>query len=1304
MNANKNKRKNAETATLAGKKQKTRWTTGKGSEKQVIEQCTRDKFLFGRDFKRSGYEYAAMSWEEVHGLIMESVRTKKYQNIFEHRVNGDVYGGLQNFKPECVLFFDIDDEVEKEEYHDQAVYLKGFKEAVCDVLGVDGPMSVQNSCGVKGNKYKISYHISFPSIHFESIKDLKQWLQQKGTTGKNALSIGNFPIDPRVYQKGYWRLPYAIKKGQKRVMIPLDANMNPVEEMSLKEFKELSIHHVPEDSKLIEVNRKLVVVKRSRSATTSSTTSSATSSVTSPATSPAISSTVANDSCDLLDKARSILGVAGSFKHVGKSRDGSGEIYVATKQWKCPFREHSHNKSLYVHKDHVRCAQCGVARYDDEFLIQNEADVRQEVAKHWGGVVHVERVDGTAIVYNAGVYDTGGRKNSYYDQHSGRLQLQRDDADNNVDEEEAEAKVLAHWGVEAVTAKKKGNKIIYTHEEKLATYNSASGRLVYKSFGMFVEPVYHIWDDKWGQSVKENDVFVPPTVTFDGDRTYTCSGTRLPEIQFGAKWKFEGGVLVIPFDSTVAIQACMGKGKTYTTMRAVKQIVEQAVKAAAQGKKVLYLTYRRSLATQLFKDLCDAGIIKVLHYKDGFDGTGFEPSMVAECNVMVCQLESISKASKGNWDIVMTDEVQGLSAQFNSDTFQGKRCGAWDSWKIVKEIMTRTPTALFMDADLENWTNRAQEFIKTMRGSFVHVVHRDKPKQRKYIDCESIKALLGEMLEALKAGLKVAAVGNTKKFVDAAVHVGKDFKTEAFHGERPLTSDMNINELASRCDMMAISSGAIGSGVSIENKLMYPDGVDFRAFDVVFAYGVACDKASPIREFYQALGRPRDIDRGLYFYAIHDGYDHDYRFKNVWAKVLAGNKQRDQLFRERREAALKAAEESEIRAMQELERSHFLRRSPFVTDVPLDREEMVVRGLIPGDDFCKNLNLVQHEHLNSTRNFRTLFVKRAMEDGHRMYTLKTDKNSKMIEYTPPDRLAEIMAAVPEGYRQWEGWDVSKAVKLKSLCVKMFGLDQEKTQTESTTAFEKTLASDDLNVGGLAAEMLGSKNLKGRMGSKNLRVLFRKLKQLKTKYDQSKKHNALLASFFKDKLQLRDIKKYDSYRYRFFSDEQLQRVVRDSLRWKKVHGTINPLLHETHQKFNQVCGILFEDPVQIKKGRHKGKLAFYEPRGDVLGRLEAVNKLMPLIGSSGNGSDWLKKTDAVFKYFEEQGVKHCFNRIKITNKDDRTKKERAWVLDNTQGLEYAHMLKVDSIDYEKRTHNFDSLRQNDEETLAIHFNH
>lgn len=100
--------------------------------------------------------------------------------------------------------------------------------------------------------------------------------------------------------------------------------------------------------------------------------------------------------------------------------------------------------------------------------------------------------------------------------------------------------------------------------------------------------------------------------------------------------------------------------------------------------------------------------------------------------------------------------------------------------------------------------------------------------------------------------------------------------------------------------------------------------------------------------------------------------------------------------------------------------------------------------------------------------------------------------------------------------------------------------------------------------------------------------------------------------------------------------------------------------EVHQKFNQVRRILFEDPVLIKKGKHKGKLVFCEPRDGVLERLEKVKKLMPLLGSSGNGSDWHKKTNAVFKYFENKGVKHCFNRIRITNRDDRKRNERGWM--------------------------------------------
>jgi len=54
-----------------------------------------------------------------------------------------------------------------------------------------------------------------------------------------------------------------------------------------------------------------------------------------------------------------------------------------------------------------------------------------------------------------------------------------------------------------------------------------------------------------------------------------------------------------------------------------------------------------------------------------------------------------------------------------------------------------------------------------------------------------------------------------------------------------------LKGIASKVDLLAISSGSIGSGVSIEDDLMYPRNQDgslplwSRPFDVCFAFGMA---------------------------------------------------------------------------------------------------------------------------------------------------------------------------------------------------------------------------------------------------------------------------------------------------------------------------------------------------------------------------------------------------------------------------------------------------------------------------------
>jgi len=255
------------------------WKTGKGSEKKIFPLCIGDKFLFARN-KKIGWEYAALTWLEVYNAVMEGWNTQKYCNIFQHRNSGtargsamEVYGGVGNFLDNlpCVLYFDIDDIVANKEDHNRVEYLEGLKQAVSDVLGINEPMRVQNSCGEKNEKYKVSYHVLFPSVHFSSLFHLKEFLKGKGCEKKGNWQLPGTPyiFDPAVYYKGNWRLPYCVKLGQDRVMVPDD-----VVDMTFQAFKELSIHHIPSDSVLMEVklDQSKTTVKQSETKSSSMTT------------------------------------------------------------------------------------------------------------------------------------------------------------------------------------------------------------------------------------------------------------------------------------------------------------------------------------------------------------------------------------------------------------------------------------------------------------------------------------------------------------------------------------------------------------------------------------------------------------------------------------------------------------------------------------------------------------------------------------------------------------------------------------------------------------------------------------------------------------------------------------------------------------------------------------------------------------------------------------------------------------------------------------------------------------------------
>ena len=846
-----------------------------------------------------------------------------------------------------------------------------------------------------------------------------------------------------------------------------------------------------------------------------------------------------------------------------------------------------------------------------ELLIRNEHQVRKAVMEYW----KVDKIKKMTIKGTTLTYTAGSNKVSYYQQDSGRLH---------------------HWPTNDKTT---------------------------------IEPLSPKWDvDDWGKVLVREKNDAPIKVLIRGDKIL-CEGARLPEMQFTAnKTYFEDGILYIKIGSTAVIQACMGLGKTYNTIRAVDKIVKA-------GKRVVYVTYRQSLASQLFTDLCNIGIKNVLHYKKGmFLGDGkyqdFKQSMVSKCSVMVVQAESIAKAYSANWDVIMTDEVQGLSAQFESEaTF--KITKPFQAWNMLKDMYQRTPTAMFMDADFEEWTERGKEFVNTMRGPYTHIVHTAKPQKRQFIDCGKQEDLLKKIIAALEAGLKVFVVSNTRTFIKDKLipNIPSGYTATSFYGGKPLKESMNINSIASKVDLLAISSGSIGSGVSIEDALMYPRNQDgspplwSRPFDVCFAFGMAYKHTSCLREWYQGLSRVRNIARGLYFYSIEfNGYS---EYVNTATEIGAIHAQRELLFKNRQNRA--AAEADAQAALDAQMRRDFHAQklvSNYALQLCIDEPAKVSalgaagsvemmnlflsRGLIPDLKFVNNIVLAQEEHQESVRYFRSLLMQRILKDGHEHFVLDVKKESeRSLKSANPlgELLKAVPVEVPENEDDYSNWNVTEVVKKKSHIVKRFNLDPTRTQQRWT--------GPPLTV---------------------------------ERVTENEMYNAPLVLFFGDKIKWTDIRKYNSCRYRWQTLDTLEKEYKTN----KISGTQHYSPLEVHIKFNKAMGTVFKDFIALDNGE-KG---FFEPADEqeLATRMQAIDELIP--GLPGKRT-WNARSKAMVGWFEEKGVQTCLSRNSKDRKNHPVTKKKAqvWILNPAENLEYTYMMgySLTAEQVKQRNHRWDNLR-------------
>lgn len=841
--------------------------------------------------------------------------------------------------------------------------------------------------------------------------------------------------------------------------------------------------------------------------------------------------------------------------------------------------------------------------------------------------------------------------------------------------------IEAHWRKEDSHATvepptlEKNHRLTYKINTQKGTVHSYyfiySGRLVYAAKrnqcgfppkSELIAPEFPKWDpEDFGSAHTDAAAIIEKTrVEIDGD-TIQCYGTYLPAIRLGEHtyWDHKSGILWLK-PGTYAIIAAMGRGKSYTMTQAIKNAVDA-------GDLAIYPTYRRSLANGLTAELRRNDVKNVVHYRDA-------EAKVPQFGAFTVQLESIeNKVRSAKPSIIVSDEVQGLSAQFASNkTMKGGE--SYNAWRVLKNKYGHARYKFFMDADLDFYTPRSEKYIKHMCGKYTRIIHTGKPKQRIYIDCKDEGSLVSQLIKALLRGLKVFLVSNTAAFLEKLwPQLPKSCIARAFYGDKRLEPHMDINKIAADLDLLAISAGSIGSGVSIELKHMKALSETARGFDVCFAYGLGHDKTAPVRDWYQALSRVREVGRGLYFFSIADSNHSDINTKGL-------RQQRNLLFKDRRQDALQAmAHNADVQSKQLALASNVLQHQTQDAvmaglDEDMNQQKMielfVAKGLIPSEAFVSNLCQVEQERQNSTYHFRELFMQRAIHDGHKFYTLDP---SKLPVYEKKNGciknpITEIIQAPGEPILSNGDWNAAEAVKIKSFACHYFPkIDSEFITWPAATSVESDSTPGDIH-------NICKATLNDIIAQVGTRLASDFLSGLAKCADN------------KNIPDIDHIVKFKSLRKRFQTLEQLEQWHQHDIRHRRVHGSATHSLNEIHICFLKALRDFWKITPDTPH-------CFEPDEDDAKQRIARAKELVPGLKSFGQGSEFQKVANALKKHFENNGVMTGLVTCRKRPPGKENKQQR-WSVVDSHLIEYADLMdiKLDDAMLARRTNHLDCLRK------------
>jgi len=252
------------------------------------------------------------------------------------------------------------------------------------------------------------------------------------------------------------------------------------------------------------------------------------------------------------------------------------------------------------------------------------------------------------------------------------------------------------------------------------------------------------------------------------------------------------------------IKSSYGTGKTYL----FKQLMNEY-----KFKKVLFITYRQSLAYSLIEELR-----KDYNFKSYLD----EDVNCCNENRLIIQLDSIERVSQkyfletqarniNNYDLVVLDEIEGILNHMSYDKINQFKIN-----NTLEQILYKSKKIICLDGDL---SDRSYDFINNLFMDYKIYINTYQPNKKHFIMTSDKEHFNNKIDEDLKDNKKVVIVSMSAGECDYYDKLYNEkynvIKHTGLHKDK--TKLMNVNEEWNKCDLLTYSP-AVEAGVDFNKK------------------------------------------------------------------------------------------------------------------------------------------------------------------------------------------------------------------------------------------------------------------------------------------------------------------------------------------------------------------------------------------------------------------------------------------------------------------------------------------------------